>query len=179
MTGTRGMGRRRGTRGKTALVDGYPEGAIPNQEPVQTPTVRIEIPQAQTEVIAGSADDPAEAAVAAEFDRYAREPVPDLGSPDPADRTEWFRLKGGDESTFRATVADLDAMWLLDTSLPAPVPTAPEAAEDATSSGSGSAPPAGGEAAETTAPPSADPEPVSTEDEPDAESDCAEGGETA
>lgn len=201
MSGTRGIGRRRGTRGKTVLADGIPEGATVNTEPAYTPTQVIEaVPPAQQllQNVTMAFTEPVSPALAQEirealdatergetedlgsFEQYADEPVPDLDSPDPADRTEWFRLNGGSEPLFEAVVADLEAAYLLDTSLPVPVRTAPEAAEDTTDSGPGT-PPAGEAAVPAAAAPPV-PGPVSTEDEPvqdepAAEADCAEGSE--
>ena len=187
-------------RWRSRPPQGYARGGvIDNREPVQTPTVildRRDEPDTGAHRAGGitqpEADAPAltevitegqqqaergETADLGSFAQYAREPVPDLDSADPADRTEWFRAKGGSEQLFDAAVADLDAGYLLDTSLPVPVRTAPETTEDTTDSGSGSAPPVD-EAAETT-PASADPEPVSSKDEPAAEQDCGEGGDAA
>jgi hypothetical protein len=117
------------------------------------------------------------------FADYAREPIPDLYSADPADRTEWFTVEGGSEPLFEALVTELDAMWLLDTSLPVPVRTAPEAAEAAADSGPEASPPAGEDSGPDAAQASPGASgPVSTEDEPakdepEAEPDCAEGSD--
>jgi hypothetical protein len=137
-------------------------------------------------------------AVAIATEDTTRVPVPDRDSRNPADRTEWFRVRGGTEPLFEAALADLEAMWLLDTSLPVPprktaagtpVPVSaavtgtsgptprPEAAE--TPDPVSGVTPSGERAAETvTAPdPSLEaPDTVSTDDEPDAEPDCAEDG---
>lgn len=187
MTGTRGIGRRRGTRGKTVLVNGIPEGATVNTEPAYTPTVVI---PAVTPSLAQEISEALDAAERGEtvdlgsFEQYARESVPDLFSADPADRTEWFRLNGGSEPLFEAVVADLEAAYLLDTSLPVPVRTAPEAAEDTKPVPEAARPPASEDSG--TAAPQASPVAsgtVSTEDEPvqdepAAVPDCAEGGES-
>lgn len=208
--------------GKTVLVDGIPEGAIPNPEPVQTPTQVIVIPadtdkiaaagrtvRALAGIVSAPIPEPAwmaepEPAALTEvikegqeqaergetedrgsFAQYADEPVPDPDWDDPAVRTEWFRLHEGYETCFASVLND-HIKWLYLIGLDVPVSEkAPEAAEDTTDPGSVAAPPVREGAAETPALAAVAAEPVSTEDgepvqdEPAAEPDCAEGGETA
>lgn len=53
-------------------------------------------------------------------------------SPSATVRAAWFRANPGPEQIFSSTLADLEAMWLLDTSLPVPprARAAADAAED-------------------------------------------------
>jgi hypothetical protein len=117
-------------------------------------------------------------------------------------RQAYLDANPGPEPTFAAVVADLDAAWLVDSSLPVPVrdtqvPVSaavtgndgpahrPAAAETDTDAGPEvSRPPAGEDSGPT--PAEASPRtsgPVSSEDgepvqdEPDAEPDCAEGAD--
>jgi hypothetical protein len=186
MTGTRGMGRRRGTRGRTVLVDGIPEGATVNPEPAYTPTQVIEMPSPElaAEVREGiEAAERGETVYPGSFEQwYDGEPVPDIGSPRAEDRTEWLRLHDGDETDF-AAVLNGNPEWLYLVGLP--VPPAESKAGGTGSEGregeTAASPPG---AAETSSRPGGgDTEPGAkdepAQDEPDAEPDCAEGSETA
>ena len=64
------------------------------------------------------------------FAGYAREPVPDLYSADPADRTEWFRLHDGYETCFASVLNDhREWEYLIGFPVPVPAGAAPETAD--------------------------------------------------
>lgn len=195
--------RRRLTRGPRPPQGYVPVTVVASEK--RTPTVVIPAvtpePPASTEVIKDSLDAAGGPTVlgggtfaqwAQLAGQYEQEPVPDLDSPDPADRTAWFEAKGGEEPLFRALVAELDAMWLLDTSLPVPprksgtTDPSPEAipppAGAPTASGASelvndtaSVAPRSGDDRDASAPDAT--EAVPAEDEPAAEHDCGEGSE--
>ena len=167
------------------------QGYIPvgNREPVHADTQVIvkpeQQPAAQPAWMAAPEFLDFADALAAEAEAYGGDgaPIPSIGSMRASDRQAWFDACLGSEPVFRGVVADLEAGYLLDTSLPVPVrKSAPEAGtKDPVP---GSAPLVDEAAAEVPAPASADPGTVITEDgeEPAAvalaEPDCANGGES-
>lgn len=151
---------------------GYVPGAIDNREPVSTPTVQIPVmPDAPVytpaELISAQPDGPDLTGPLVDWDPSdwdPSEPIPDIGSPDPADRTEWFRLHDGDETDFAAVLND-HPQWLYLLGLPVPEDTkntSPEAIP----------PPADAAASGASGLVSTEDEPV--QDEPAAEKECAE-----